>query len=84
MERAGGQFCTNEYPEKPKGQWRRTYKRRREQAFEADMLASRVFLARMARRIGGLITDPELVKRLEPYRTFPASRAIKSVHCRGS
>jgi hypothetical protein len=70
MHRVGGEFCTSAFPKKPKGQWRRTYTRRREQAFEADMLASRVFLARMARRIGGLITDPELAKKLEPYRTF--------------
>jgi hypothetical protein len=70
MLRAGGEFCTSVFPRKPKGQWWRTYKRRREQAFEADMLASRVFLARMARRIGTLIVDPELAKGLEPYRNL--------------
>jgi hypothetical protein len=71
MDRVGGQFCTTSaFPKKPKGQWWRTYKRRREEALQADMLASRVFLARMARRIGGLITDPELSKRLEPYRSL--------------
>jgi len=36
-------------PERPKGMWWRTYRRQREQALEAEMLANEVFVTRMTR-----------------------------------
>jgi hypothetical protein len=47
--RAGDQFCAREFPKKPKGMWWRTYKRRREQASEAKVLADAVFVIRTRR-----------------------------------
>jgi hypothetical protein len=49
--RAGDEFCAREFPKKPKGMWWRTYKRRREQASEANVLADAVFAIRVKRML---------------------------------
>jgi hypothetical protein len=46
------------FPPKPKGMWRRTYDRVRDQAFETDMLADEAF-ARRAERLLVRIDDPK-------------------------
>jgi hypothetical protein len=46
-QRLGGDLCTDmPFPPKPKGMWRRTYERLREQGMEADRLANEAFVTR--------------------------------------
>jgi hypothetical protein len=63
-QRLGGEpSMVAAFPKKPKGMWRRTYERLREQAFEAEMLADEA-LAIRAERLLAKIDNPKRKRRV--------------------
>jgi hypothetical protein len=58
QQRLGGNSCS-----KPKGMWRRTYERLREQAVEAEVLADKGFEAEAERLVGRLDKKFERLKK---------------------
>jgi hypothetical protein len=59
-QRLGGEAgMAAAFPPKPKGMWRRTYERLREQAFEAELRANEAFIL-TAERLLARIREPKL------------------------
>jgi hypothetical protein len=61
----GAPGMTASFPKKPKGMWRRTYERMREEALEAEMHADETF-AIMAGRLLARIDNPKRKRRFWP------------------